>query len=59
MVLHVRVTCADLKIYVINDSEHGISGFKFHLYDHLSVSPDMAVVIDASWKDGVQGSLSI
>jgi len=42
MVLHLRVTCADLKIYIINDSEHGSSGSRFHLYDHLSVSPDIA-----------------
>jgi len=59
MVLHLRVTCDDLKIYIINDSEHGSSGFRFHLYDHLSVSPDIAVGMDAPWKDRVQGSLSI
>jgi hypothetical protein len=39
----VRVTCADLTIDIINDSEHGGSGFRIHLYDHLSVVPAMAV----------------
>jgi hypothetical protein len=43
MVLHVPVNCVDLKIYIINHDENGSSVIKTHLYDHLSVSPAMAV----------------
>ena len=43
MILYLPVTYADLKIYLVNDLEDGRLGFKIHLYDHLSVSPAMAV----------------
>jgi len=60
MGFHLRVTCADPKFlfFTINVIEHGNSGVKICLYDHLSVSPAMAVGMDAPWKGRVQGPLS-
>jgi len=56
MVLHLPVTCADLKICTINVSENGSSGVKIRLYDYLSVSLVMIVGIGAEGR--VQSSLS-
>jgi hypothetical protein len=55
-----RVRWTDLTIYIINDSEHGGSGFKIHLYDYLRVVPVMAVawMRRGTWKGRVQGSLA-
>ena len=50
MGLRPIVTCADLRIYIMNDIEHRGPGCKIHLYDHLRMSPDVAVGMDAPWK---------
>ena len=59
MGLHLRVICADPIFFTRNVIEHGSSGVKICLYDHLSVSPAVAVGMDAPWKGRVQGPLSI
>ena len=43
MILYLPVTYATLKPYLVDDLEDGRTGFEFHLYDHLGVSPAMAM----------------
>jgi len=55
----VYLTCADPNFfYTISVIKHGSSGVEICLYDHLSVSPAMAVGMDAPWNGRVQSPLS-
>ena len=56
MILYLPITNTDLKLFLVNDLRDGRSGFRIHLYDHLSVSPAMAVDTE---RQGSRLTLSI